>query len=196
MFKNVAIIGNGPSEINSNNGSLIDSFDKVIRMNNFKVDDTFIDDYGTKTNYWCTNMNTSVGTKYREEDFEYVLVPFPAHMLNRHPKSEKIYNKYRSITLCMSQSYYNELIALVKKVTGTNTQPSTGLSMLFWIWKENKKLSEDQVFGFSFFKDLHEERDNWHHYFDDSIPWQPGYVVNHNGVAEKKVYKYLVSHNG
>ncbi len=196
MFKNVAIVGNGPSEINSNNGSLIDSFDKVIRMNNFEINDMFINDYGSKVDHWCTNMNASVGTKYREDNFEYVFVPFPAHILNRHPESKKIYDKYRGITLCIPQSYYNELIALAAKLSGKRIQPSTGLGMLFWIWKENKKLDKEQIFGFSFFEDLHKEIDNWHHYFDDSIPWESGYVVNHNGIAEKKVYEYLVTHNG
>ena len=195
MFENIAIIGNGPSEIGTGNGSKIDSFDKVVRMNNFYISDEFSNDYGVKVNCWCTNMNSPVGTKYREDPFEKVFVPFPFNKLNRSAGSKQIYNRYKDIVECMPDSYYKELMDLIKSTTGKSVEPSTGLGMLFWIWKETGQLSVDQVFGFSFFRDLHTERKNWHHYFDDNIEWVPGYVVSHNGDIEKQVFEYMVTNN-
>ncbi|MFX5611356.1 glycosyltransferase family 29 protein, partial [Acinetobacter baumannii] len=50
--KNFAVVGNGPVEIGSKNGSIIDSFDIVIRFNNYNLDHEYSVDYGTKTTVW------------------------------------------------------------------------------------------------------------------------------------------------
>ena len=56
--KTVAIVGNGPSEINSGRGKEIDSHDIVIRMNNYRLKG-FEKDYGTKIDIWARGTGAS-----------------------------------------------------------------------------------------------------------------------------------------
>ena len=54
---NIAIIGNSSNLLNSNNGSIIDSYDFIVRFNNFKIK-KFEKDVGKKTDLVISN-NTS-----------------------------------------------------------------------------------------------------------------------------------------
>ncbi|MDR0605411.1 MAG: glycosyltransferase family 29 protein [Bacteroidales bacterium] len=48
--KTVAIVGNGPHENGTGNGSEIDSHDIVVRFNEFQIREDLLNDYGSKTN--------------------------------------------------------------------------------------------------------------------------------------------------
>ena len=50
------IVGNGPSLLEKENGTVIDSFDVVVRFNNFKTKG-FEKHTGTKTNYWFNTIS-------------------------------------------------------------------------------------------------------------------------------------------
>jgi hypothetical protein len=46
----IAIVGNGPHELNTGNGTLIDSHDIVVRFNNYNESPEYMKDYGSKVN--------------------------------------------------------------------------------------------------------------------------------------------------
>ena len=52
--KKIIIIGNAPFDKSKDNGTLIDSFEKVVRFNSFKLDN-FTKYLGTKTSEWVVS---------------------------------------------------------------------------------------------------------------------------------------------
>ena len=105
--KRVALIGPSPHLKNSNNGSFIDSFDTVIRINELGVSDSLIDDYGSKTNVAFLTLTEQSVPVYKEMIKELDLnslnlVVHPRDKLNFNPY-EKTYSKKSSF------EYFNEL---------------------------------------------------------------------------------------
>ena len=49
----VVLIGNGPSAVKEKLGSVIDTFETVVRFNTYRIDG-FEDYVGTKTDIWVT----------------------------------------------------------------------------------------------------------------------------------------------
>ncbi len=179
----LAIIGNAPSEVGTNNGKLIDSFDKVIRFNNYTIDD----DYGYKTTHWC--RWPGVSTKHREEEYEKVLIANPIH----HPWWATLVDKPDWETLKLYDDkievipdyLYFELRDMLRKYYPSYTGakgPSTGICLLYWIWKERGYLDVNHIFGFNFF-----DGSKPHHYFDDEK-----FTNCHNGNAEEILFNYLI----
>ena len=73
--ESLAIVGCGPSEIGTGNGKKIDSFENVIRMNNYVVSSEFIVDYGEKTTHWCHCGWANV--KNRDQKYKGVFIAAP-----------------------------------------------------------------------------------------------------------------------
>ncbi|WP_241623241.1 glycosyltransferase family 29 protein, partial [Rosenbergiella australiborealis] len=159
----VAIVGNGPSEIGKGIGYIIDSYDVVVRFNNYQIDN-FSKDYGSKTNVWIRGsggddiMLRDDFSKYDliilEADYEH----FPIHF-NDLDLIEK-YIELLSTNCCNFD--YNTHIEL-RRVSGLDF-PTTGLvaiwSILNIVGKENIGL-----FGFSFLEEKPSSINN--HYFHD-----------------------------
>lgn len=193
----LAIIGNGPSELNSNNGHLIDSHDNVLRFNNFNL--KYPNDYRRKTTVWAT---TFVGIRQYPENIKDVWCPQPLSwawsdakskgsqrkkpktMTNLVTKPRKrvsidIYNQCESKVRIIPIEYFRDLIKILLK-------PSTGISMLYWIWRIIKTpLNKSRVFGFNFFNP------NLNHHYYDNI--KRSYAVGHDGKAEKKLFNLMCS---
>ena len=183
FIDSLAIVGNAPSEVGTSNGKLIDSFDKVIRFNNYINDD----DYGYKTDYWC--RWSGVETKHREGPFEKVLISNPiTHpiwqgMVDK-PDWDNL-NKHKDIMEIIPALLYFELREMLQlhcPSYSTAKGPSTGMCLLYWIWKERGYLYKDSIFGFNFF-----DRSKAHHHFDEEK-----FTDCHNGNAEKILFKYLI----
>ncbi len=103
----VALIGPSPHLKNSNNGSFIDSFDTVIRINELGVSESLIDDYGSKTNVAFLTLTEQSVPVYKEMikklDLNSLnLIVHPRDKLNFNPY-EKTYSKKSSF------EYFNEL---------------------------------------------------------------------------------------
>ena len=88
--KKVIIIGNGPSVMNYNLGKIVNNFDIVVRLNNYKIDG-FEDKIGNKTDVWINCLGTTQ-------------VP------------RKVGKKIKVITFCMNYWDYNSLNRIHKKV--------------------------------------------------------------------------------
>ena len=146
--ENMAIVGNGPSEAGTKNGKLIDSFDKVLRFNNYKLLDKFVEDYGTRTDYWCHNLG---GCALRtDQAYEKVFIIFPLHHkpcvspIHLTDVRWNVINHYEDINVFIPAEHYTGLWDLMKKIdkgyNRSKISTSAGINMLYWIYKEQSKI--------------------------------------------------------
>lgn len=167
--KKVAIVGNGPSEIGKGNGEKIDSYDIVIRFNNYKVDG-YEKDYGTKTDIWLRGPGGRDVKDYSLNN-KYLCTGMDCQYINCQiwidEQFEIIYRdlmKNKKSFCFFAQNYHKDLIREFR-----NKYPSTGLSAIYTIYKIkekfNEKLSIDDIFGFSFLEN--KEKHYMDHYFND-----------------------------
>lgn len=173
LFNNYCIVGNSDSELHTNNGALIDSFDQIFRFNNFKLQ-KYEKDYGAYTTHWVTTFAVDVTPK---KNIMSIVCPLPLN----HSEYIKRYG-YTNLnelednllrTTFIPVEYYNELIQLIPN-------PSTGMCLLWWIKKENGWVDPNRVFGFDFF-----DENKRHHYFDEFSE------CYHDGNSEKLLFKQL-----
>lgn len=191
--ENMAIVGNGPAQFNKNTGTFIDSFDKVLRMNNYVILKKYAIDYGTKTDYWChcAWKDYAGAINMRNEKYEKVFIPTPINSylwtsMQNHIIKDLV-EIYIDTTTIIPVEYYTDLRNLMKDIEPTYdyrfSGPSTGLCISYWVYREqNNYLNPNNVFGFSFFK-----KDEPHEYFDKNKPIH----ISHNGNIEKKVFEYM-----
>ena len=95
-MSNLIIVGNGSSLIDHKNGSLIDSFDTVVRFNSYKIKG--YEEYtGKKTNIWFT-----VNLAHIEEVHYYDRVI--EHSWEWSSEKDKIFQKLNTIRICEKTS--------------------------------------------------------------------------------------------
>lgn len=164
----ISIVGNGPSEVGLSKGSDIDSADYIIRFNNFSLAPEHSPDYGKRFNVWATSCNRDVFPCVHP--FKYMLVPIPifdSTYKDRYLVSHKLLLPHLNKLLVIPSATFKELNQYCDN-------PSTGLSLLFWLYSENgRNLDGIRIYGFSFFQS------KYHHYFS-----QTGRCL-HNGNDEE-----------
>lgn len=149
--KSVAIVANSKDGIGSKKGTIIDSHDVVIRMQNFSIELQYQEDFGSKTDLWVTDFRFEI-KRQRDRDMEFanILCPIPLNTpqyiskygIDGDHRRRFLLNKY--IDEFIPLEYYVEL---VKKVS----YPSTGLAFLYWVYKEKGIIDyNNDMFGFSF----------------------------------------------
>ena len=153
--KRVAVVGNGGSLEGANNGDNIDSFDIVIRINNYVTNEYFAKDVGSKQDVWCNSFCNDVG----DRPCSKILCPLPLNIPKwlKHYSSTSIsqLNKYVDYTTFIPEQIFSELLSVCKN-------PSTGLCLVYWLVCIGVKISRDNMFGFDHFSGRVS-----HHYFDD-----------------------------
>jgi len=185
--KTVAIIGNGPYEIGSGNGKKIDSYDVVIRFNDYVLGDKFKDDYGTKTDVWA--LAASFSPKKLPDEFnEIQFIVEPAGFTRYLYRDEKLsfYNDMinkKSIAGC-PESFLCELSS--RFCLGN---PTSGFLMAAWIKEINQKFSAEDMFGFAFKKPEETNRISQHYYNSGKK------MVPHSLKVEMDMYSSLFSFN-
>jgi hypothetical protein len=173
--KTIAVIGNAGNLLDKPEGSKIDAYDIVIRLNSFVIDPKFYNYTGKKTDIWCNAMHHKV--PYRDNvDTMNIVCPLPLNVsqyLQRYGATNRqMLDMYKQRTLFIPELYFTELLQHL-------INPSTGIAMLYWLKKENLKFD---IFGFSFF-----DNSCKHHYHDDRAE------CGHNGLKEKTFYeKYIL----
>jgi hypothetical protein len=172
LTQDAAIVGNGPSEVGKGSGRLIDSHKTILRFNNFILNPEHYDDYGSRTDCWVTSFYLDILP--RKERFKQILCPLPIHSTKfRYDINWRMYESCKEFVTVIPEACFTDLYRLI-------ATPSTGIAMLYWIYREYG-LSEKKVFGFSFF----DKRDRSRHYFDNSG------ISNHNGRLERKIFEMM-----
>jgi len=166
--KTFCIVGNGPCEKGTGNGPKIDEFDIVFRFNNFVLGGHELD-YGEKTTHWVMNFYRDITAFGRNKEFD-MICPLPLNTnkyLGVYKGTHKAnLSKYSDKTKFIDVGVFEDL--RIKIPT-----PSTGMCLIWWIYKSGLAITKDQIFGFSNFSERH------YHYFDtmkDTV---------HNGASEK-----------
>ena len=167
-YRNICIVGNSGSLLNSKCGSKIDSHKHIARINNFSIAHEYQEDVGNKVDVWVTSLFGDV--EDRNELIEKVFVPFPRK--SRYVFSKALLEKYKDRMEFMPDGLFKELLRHAPN-------PSTGLSFLFWTYK-SFGIDDDRVFGFSFFSKKHK-----HHYADGQDK------CYHEGSIEQDVYNEM-----
>ena len=172
----IGIVGNGASELERANGGKIENFDYVFRFNNYSLDQVYVKDYGKKTDAWVTCLAHDV--KIPAILPPMCFCPFPvlsidSHFSVRYPIAMAFPPTFRSQIHIVPESLFSGLVQY-------NVNPSSGLAMLYWIYRENgRSLSGVKLFGFSFFQEIK------HHYFDDYNQ------CTHDGLSERGLVEMM-----
>jgi len=190
--KNIIIVGNAPTNLDNEFGKLIDSFDTIIRFNEFQIKD-YEKNIGTKTLIWVISDFVAINLlqKYKNwlDDNNKVKILIVIPYKTNDPN--KFYEEgYKEMNDFYNQSdIKNELFFInkdfVKKIQ-TDYEfyphwPSTGLLTILYFIQFNKSIS---FTGFNFFQKIG-GGDKIHYYNDNCIS-------NHNGDKEKIIVNKLI----
>ena len=160
------VVGNSGILLEEKNGETIDSYEKIIRFNNYQIQPEYT---GEITTVWSTSFCPDI--RYPKTPFQEAICPFPVH-IRKYAKRYRINRNLveRSSPRCIPESIFCAL----KSHVGF---PSTGLATLWWMYRELGEVPD--IYGFSFFSGKH-------HYFDENA------ACIHNGRIEKLIYHKML----
>jgi len=172
----IAIVGNAGNEIGKQKGKVIDSFDCVVRFNNYSIDEKYRADYGKYTFAWCCTFWSD--TDYRNKTgYDHVFCPMPMqdekwikHFGSVNHEALKHYN-----AICIPLELYEELLKNIES-------PSSGLAFVWWMYKVRGYMDWNSIFGFSFF-----DKQYPHHYSDNDQK-----TGNHHNEQERNLIARMV----
>ncbi|MDO5638281.1 MAG: glycosyltransferase family 29 protein [Neisseria sp.] len=153
--KKIAVVGNSPCELNKRKGALIDSYDIVIRFNNFETNQDTKIDYGEKVSVKaCTPTLESLKLKEEAGCIDFLLLP----------RANSFIPKFRL-------DYLTNLAQAGTKITMFDTEYfmrkydmrifSLGLLVVLWLAENRDLVDSISIFGFS----LTDQLDGIKHYF-------------------------------
>ena len=175
MKQRLIIVGNGSSVLDKENGSLIDSFDNVVRFNSYKIKN-FEKYVGTKTDIWIT-----VNAAHINEIQSYKRVI--EHSWQWSEDKDKIFQKIKKLRSdCLKIP--KELVRNKEPLKFIKS-PSTGLIAIQFFLEENNYQMPIYITGFDWW-----ENRKIHHYGDRE---KVGTI--HEPKKEKKIIDDLVSKN-
>lgn len=169
MQKKIIIVGNGSSILDKENGSLIDSFDIVVRFNSFKIKN--YEKYtGTKTNIWFTVNKAHIS---EINSFDRVI----EHCWEWDEKKDKLFielkNKFPKCEKT-SREFVRENVPV--------KNPSTGIIAVFTFIKDSSIAKPVYITGFDWW-----DREK-HHYGDKEVRG-----TLHNPQEEYEAIKNLIN---
>lgn len=163
-----AVVGNAASEVGSRNGVAIDNHETVARFNNFKITEDYRSDYGEETSVWITSLYRDIEDR-DSSLFDRILVPLPYFSRGYQYRFRE---RPGGVIHVIPEALFRDLTTLVQR-------PSTGLSLLFWLYQTHGSLDNIDLFGFDFFRSRH--------YF-------PSEAVNnqHKGEVEENLIQRMI----
>lgn len=176
---NILIIGNSKNIVNKNMGKKIDTFDNIIRFNDYKIKD-FENDIGTKTNiHFVNHLNgeNKVFVNNLKDDKLYITYLFKTNRNKKNNKNfEKIKNKYPLEYLYDDAKKYIKKKKIVDKIPHLRLGLIAICCMLYY----KKKVI---IYGFDTENNTSGEHYQNHRNFNEKV---------HNNETERKILKYLI----
>ena len=182
-LEKVAVIGNGPTELGKGTGPHIDSFEGVVRCNNYRLDGEFAKDYGTRTTHW-TNAAHACNLP-KTNGWDHILIPMPLY--------DKRFYRYPTTLAHIPQQDHHKIVYmdydLYMELFKHLQRPSLGIEVLYWLWRyHGKPLLPQNVFGFTWF-----DKTQMHEYWDGHI--KPDFAkrgeYDHEGAKEKAFFEKM-----
>lgn len=160
--KKVAVVGNGGNELEKKQGTKIDSYDVVIRFNNYP--NNYIADYGEKTNIWVRNSARETKDRDNIEDLQLIL--WESDFWHIHVQFNHLDLLYRDIKICPNKVLY--LYNIRKELVNASSilNPTTGAQVIYLLTKYRHILQKLDCFGFSFISEMIPS--NYDHYYDNT----------------------------
>lgn len=183
--KNVAIVGNGPSEIGKGLGDEIDSHDIVIRFNNYPVN-RIIKDYGKKIDIHITINAQKILTNI--EDNNIKLINFSTDITKNYLLDGYLEYLNKSLKSGISLSYFSDnLIDFVKNTAKLRNTPTSGFITLINLYKNKEKYGIKNIncYGFSFRQKV--INNNGIHYYEKNTIFDK--QLKHSFVSESEYIK-------
>lgn len=153
LDKKIILIGNGSSVLDFEKGLVIDTFDIIVRFNNFQIKN-YEKYVGTKTNYWFTWHDFHSKNNLNIDKIYF-------HSWVEHKEKDKNYNKiiqkYKNV-VTVNHNILSEIRLEVPEYPHNSF--STGLIATHLMLKEHQKI---YICGF----DWWQKRER-HHYSDDA----------------------------
>lgn len=173
VSNNIVIVGNAPFDKTKLLGNKIDSFNKVIRFNNFMTND-YEKYIGAKTDIWCMSCYVYYSNKKlfneRKNNINKILVLKPEVFLKQHPYQ----NNPKTELLIQNKDLF-----VPKKYDFKNKWPSTGILSIFYFLKSYPKV---YITGFNNF----DPKQGSIHYYENRKP------LGHTGDIEKRIINDLI----
>lgn len=185
--KTVAVVGNGPFELDTNHGKEIDSHDIVIRFNNYPTIG-YNKDYGAKTDVWVRGGSLSVKDRPKIDQYQMIIwEPDYWHIAVQYNHLDLLYRDVKraedKIVYLRNKPQWN----IFEKTRNAN--PTTGFFIL-WLLKEIRGSFQDiDIYGMSF---PYENTSAHGHYYDQLS--EMGSV--HTMYAEESYLRKLFYENG
>jgi hypothetical protein len=168
------VVGNCASLLDKPRGKLIDSYDCIVRFNNFRL----VPEYtGERTTVWATSFFHNPKKPHQivqplegrvREPLSEIKVVYPFSIRKKPPAAMAGIKKYNAEVV--PEEIIAKLESYVKK-------PSTGLAYLWWYYKINGHLPD--VLGFSFFE-------NPGHYYS-----KIHIHTTHDGRQERNIFRLM-----
>lgn len=177
----IVLVGNSPSVLENSIGSKIDSVERVVRFNNYVVNEEFSEFVGTREDIWCMNATRKIE---RREYSGEIWIPQNLRNKNNLKRFLEIATVYDHITF-LSQGFCENLD---KTILGLppNKWSTTGTYALQWAVENFDTI---WTTGFGFFDGAQAGAIS-PHYFSHKLDEKIG--SSHSIPKEKAYYKSLL----
>ena len=188
----IIIIGNAPNNLYNEFGKLINSFNKIIRFNEFVIKD-YEKNVGTKTSIWVINDWVAIDLLQKYENWLennihvkiIIVIPFTKNNPEKfyEERFDLINNFYNRSNIKNKLIFINK--DFIKKIQTEyefdKTTPSTGLITILYFIEFYKNIN---ITGFNFFEKVN-GTNNIHYYNCNNIS-------SHDGFKEKSIVNDLI----
>lgn len=178
---NIIIVGNSPDLLKQKNGKLIDSFNYVLRMNEFEIEG-FEDYVGERTDVYGVAWATP-----KKKDFAL----FEHVIFYTGPKNFYKYKRAHNVDVIGIKDY--DLMNKEMEFDHVSNQPSMGISMIWYLLKYYPNF-EITITGFDFFGLKHNHPEAGHYYSEERFPYER-FLIHHNPEKEMQYVNNLIKHN-
>ena len=177
----IIIVGNSPDLLDKKNGKLIDSFDYVLRMNEF-VTEGFEDYVGIKCNIYAVAWATP-----NKKNFKL----FDNVIYYTGPDNLKNYKPEHNVDVLSLNDY--DYIHQDFKFKNNETQASMGASMIWYFINYFPKF-KITITGFDFFGLKYNHRQSGHYYSEIRYPYER-FLIHHDPQKEMNYVNKMIKQN-
>jgi hypothetical protein len=148
-MKRVIVVGNGPSALEHELGSVVDDFDVVVRFNDYKTAG-FEKWIGSRTTIWVASDNMLPGKDMSQID-EALFVPLPRLCRDNHRNVQRFRKAYRDKLVEVSPEEQKKIYDWYDlDLYAADKWPTTGAIAVRYLIERYGSVA---VYGFDFFAD-------------------------------------------